>query len=138
MDKYFIFSDDNLINVLFVFSASIIITLIIKYLCKKIFKFNCPGYIWFIFIVIRLVIGYKIDKADAARFIEAPVHSIVIKQVECRADYYRNFLIDGHVFITIDEVSVGDSIVKKANSNTYQKYEKDYNGNYMFVKEFDY
>ena len=40
------------------------------------------------------------------------------------------------VFYTSDQVSTGDSIVKKANSNTYQKYEKDYNGNYDFVKEY--
>ncbi len=138
MDKYFIFSDDNLINVLFIFSTSIILTLLIAYLCKKLFKFNCPGYIWFVFIIIRLVIGYKIDKADAAKFIEAPVHSVVIKQVECRAHYYRNFLKDGHVFITIDEVTLGDSISKNANSNTYQKYETDVFGYYIFVKEYNY
>ena len=42
------------------------------------------------------------------------------------------------VFYTSDQVSTGDSIVKKANSNTYQKYEKDYNGNYDFVKEYNY
>ena len=138
MDKYFVFFDDNLINIFFVFISSIIITLIILYLSKKIFKFNMPPYIFLLFIIIRLVIGEKIRSNDNDKFINLPIHSVIIEQVEFNSHRFRSILRNGIVFYTSDQVSTGDSIVKKANSNTYQKYEKDYNGNYDFVKEYNY
>jgi len=138
MDKYFIFVDDNLINVIFVFMASIIITLIIVYLCKKIFKFNCPTFIFFLFIIIRLLIGGKIKSNDNTKFRSSSIHSVVIQQVEWRAHMYRNELRNGFIFYSEDEVSLGDSIVKQENNIIYQKYKKDDFGNFVFVKEYTY
>jgi hypothetical protein len=138
MDKYFIFVDNNLINGLFVFLASIIITIIILIVCKKLFKFNCSPLIFFVFIITRLIIGGKIIRNENTKFINSSIHSIVIEQDEWRRNMYRNKLKNGLIFYTEDEVLMGDSIVKNGKSNTYQKYKKDYNGNYVFVKEYNY
>jgi len=138
MDKYFIFVDNNLINGIFVLLVSIIITVIILIACKKLFKFNCSPLIFFVFIITRLIIGGKIIRNENTKFINSSIHSVIIKQDEWRRNMYRNKLKNGICFYTEDEVLIGDSIVKKANSNTYQKYEKDYNGNYEFVKEYTY
>ena len=98
MDKYFVFFDDNLINIFFVFISSIIITLIILYLSKKIFKFNMPPYIFLLFIIIRLVIGEKIRSNDNDKFINLPIHSVIIEQVEFNSHRFRSILRNGIVF----------------------------------------
>jgi hypothetical protein len=138
MNKYFIFFDDKLINVVLVLLISLILTSVILLVCKKLFKFNCSPLIFFLFVIARLVIGEKIRSNDNIKFRNSAIHSLVVEQVEFNDHRFRNTLENGMVFFTEAEVSIGDSIVKKANSNTYQKYEKDYNGNYVFVKEYTY
>ena len=138
MDKYFIFFDDKLINIIFVFLVSIIITVIILIACKKIFKFNCSPLIFFIFVITRIVMGERIRHDDNIKFLNSSIHSVVIEQVEFNDHRFRNILKNGLIFYTEDEVTVGDSISKNANSNTYQKYEKDVFGYYIFVKEYTY
>ena len=138
MDKYFIFVDDNLINGIFEVITSIVLTAIILIICKKIFKFNCSPLIFFLFIIIKLVIGVKIRSNDNTKFINSSIHSVIIQKVEWKAHMYRNELRNRLIFYSEDEVYLGDSIVKKANSNIYQKYKKDDFGNFVFVKEYTY
>ena len=137
MDKYFIFVDNNLINGIFEFTASILLTIIILIICKKIFKFNGPAFIWFLFIIARMIIGGKIMRSDNTKFINSSIHSVIVERVERRAGMYRNKLKNGLTFYA-EEVSMGDSIVKNANSNMYQRYEKNYDGIYELMKEYDY
>ena len=138
MDKYFLFVDENLLNVVLALIASIILTWIILIISKKVFDFNCPPFIFIIFIIARLAIGGKIKSNDHTIFRSSSIHSVVIEQVEWRRQLYRNRLRNGLTFYSENEVSTGDSIVKKADSNTYLKYEKDYNENYVFIKEYTY
>jgi len=138
MDKYFIFFDDRLINIILVFLVSLIITVVLLIVCKKLFKFNCSPLIFFVFVITRLMIGEKIRSDDNIKFRNSYIHSVIIEQDEFNDHRFRNILKSRMVFYTEDEVTVGDSIVKKANSNIYQKYKKDDFGNFVFVKEYTY
>ena len=76
-------------------------------------------------------------RSDNTKFINSSIHSVIVERVERRAGMYRNKLKNGLTFYA-EEVSMGDSIVKNANSNMYQRYEKNYDGIYELMKEYDY
>jgi len=138
MDKYFIFVDQNAINVFFSFFIIILITIIVMFVSEKLFRIKYSGLIFVVLFIAKFIIGGRITNNDNQEFIKSSIHSVIIEHFENRAGMYRNKLRNSMVFYSIDEVTIGDSIVKKANSNTYQKYKKDDFGNYVFVKEYNY
>ena len=141
MDIYF-FLDDTILGGCLFAIISIIVSIAVIVLVKKIFKYKLHPIIPLIIIFLcRIIINEIVDRNDYSNFTKTKVNSIVVEQKELKASKrckLKNgliFYINTSAYIYIQK---DDSIVKSPNSDYLEIYRKDDSRKYVLVKKCTY
>lgn len=123
MDKYFLFYDQTILSTVVRFIIIIIIEVIMYLILKKHFKYWMEICVFIIFYICVSIIGDKIVSNTNRLFVRTKINSTVINRYEWKSSAYRCTLKSGIVFF--GDVQVGDSIAKKAHTDSFYVYRKD-------------
>lgn len=143
MDIYSFIYDQSVWDFLFTTVTLLGIMYIVSLIAKNIFdKKWVIGLYAIIYFGIRIVIVQSVSTHINKLFIRSEIHSVVTEQIEYRSGAYRCKLKNGLTYFASSNTNtldrIGDSIVKKANTDSFYVYRKDNQSENYLIKRRKY
>jgi hypothetical protein len=130
MDIYCFVYDQSLLNFAFTLVTLFGLLFLLSKVAKRLFDRKWALALFLIlYFAFRIAIVQVINSHTNKLFVQSEIHSVVIDQIEWRSGAYRCKLGNGIMYFassnanTLDQI--GDSIVKKANTDSFYVYRKD-------------